>query len=63
MAERETLLQILNRAKDLEKMAEDNARKIVVDLEVNGYKDAVKKIENDEVKHRKMVKRLIGMVK
>ena len=62
MADRQTLLEILNRSHKLEKMAEDNAKKIVVDLEVNGYKDAVKKIELDEVKHQKIVEKLIKMV-
>lgn len=62
MADRQTLIQVLQRAKNLEKMAEENAAKIVVDLEVNGYKDAVKKIELDEVKHQKIVDQLLKMV-
>ncbi len=62
MADRKTLIQILQRAKNLEKMAEENAAKIVVDLEVNGYKDAVKKIELDEVKHQKIVDQLLKIV-
>lgn len=61
MAEIENLLQILKRARNLEKMAEDNAKKIIVDLEVNGYKRAVENIKNDEVKHQKIVSKLIKM--
>lgn len=62
MADRQTLIEILQRANNLEKMAEENAAKIVVDLEVNGYKNAVKKIELDEIKHQKIVAQLLKMV-
>jgi len=62
MADRQTLIEILQRANNLEKMAENNATKIVVDLEVNGYKNAVKKIELDEIKHQKIVAQLLKML-
>jgi rubrerythrin len=62
MADRDTILDILNEAITKEKMAEDNCAKILEQLKKNGFYNEVEKIKNDEKRHQDIVKQLLEML-
>ena len=55
-------LHILEEALKQEKLAEVNCDVMLKKFQLNGFVDMVKHIENDEVRHQEMVKKLMGFL-
>ena len=62
MVSREELVAILQESLMLEKQAEDNCELMLQKFRLNGFHDMVAHIENDEVIHQEMVKKLTGFL-
>ncbi len=54
---------ILGETQAREAEAEANCDRILADLSINGFNNAVEKIRNDERAHQRIVERLIAMLK
>lgn len=63
MLSQEVVKELLLEAKRQEKIAEENAEKILREAELNGFKHFVEKIKNDEVKHQRIVDQLLEYLK
>lgn len=63
MLQREQLESILNEAQVMEKMAEDNCEKILEQIKINGFHEAVDKIKNDEIRHQEIVGQLLKLLR
>lgn len=53
---------MLTEALDLEKRAESNCGKILEGLTINGFRDEVAKIQNDEREHQELVGELLELL-
>lgn len=63
MASLEEIKMVLKKAREKEKMAEDNCALILENLRVNGFYNQVEKIKNDEARHQEMVDELLKFLK
>ena len=62
MAKYEEVRSILEEALKVEKQAEDNCDILLKNFKLNGFAEMVAHIENDEIKHQEMVKKLIDFL-
>jgi len=62
MAQQEALKLILEESLKNEAKAEDNCEKLLHELRINGFHDAIEHIKNDERRHQEMVRKLIGFL-
>ena len=53
---------VLDKALELEKAAEDNCAKLLAEFKLNGFEEIVRHIENDEIRHQEMVKKLLDFL-
>lgn len=62
MGQHKEALAILKEALNVEKQAEENCDLMLKTFKLNGFADMVAHIENDEVRHQEMVKKLISFL-
>lgn len=55
-------MHVLEESLKLEKQAEVNCDVMIKNFQLNGFADMVAHIENDEVRHQEMVKKLMGFL-
>lgn len=59
MSSFEDARRILDEAKANEQRAEENCAKILTELELNGFRESIEQIKNDERRHQQLVQQLI----
>ena len=62
MAQLEGLRLILEESLKTEMRAEDNCEKLLHELRINGFHNAIEHIKNDEKRHQEMVKQLLSFL-